>query len=77
MGGIVKFGSIDCSVHRDLCSSYDIRSYPTIIFYNYTVPHIYSGQFASHDIATFVEDILRPPGELYQIITCLFHLTES
>ena len=62
VGGIVKFGSIDCSVYRDLCADHDIRSYPTVIFYNYSDPHIYTGQFVSHDIATFVEDVLRPPG---------------
>ena len=26
------------------------------------MPHVYSGQMVSRDIATFVEDILRPPG---------------
>ena len=62
MGGIVKFGSMDCSVHRDLCSTYNIRAYPTLVFYNQSVPHTYSGQFAARDIASFVEDILRPPG---------------
>jgi hypothetical protein len=62
VGGIVKFGSLDCSVYRDLCASYDVRSYPTIIFYNYSTPHAYTGQFVSRDIATFVEDVLRPPG---------------
>lgn len=61
VGGIVKFGSLDCATHRDLCATYDIRSYPTVIFYNYSTPHAYTGQFVSRDIATFVEDVLRPP----------------
>lgn len=62
VGGIVKFGSLDCATHRDLCATYDIRSYPTVIFYNYSTPHAYTGQFVSRDIATFVEDVLLPPG---------------
>jgi DnaJ homolog subfamily C member 10 len=66
VGGIVKFGSVDCSVHRDLCSTYNIRAYPTLVFYNQSVPHTYSGQFAARDIASYVEDILRPPGTLTQ-----------
>lgn len=62
VGGIVKFGSLDCATHRELCATYNIRSYPTVIFYNYSTPHAYTGQFASRDIAIFVEDVLRPPG---------------
>ena len=61
IGGIVRFGSLDCTVHRELCSTENVRAYPTVIFYNNSQPHVFSGQLGAKEIATFVEDILRPP----------------
>jgi len=54
------FGSLDCSVYHHLCSLYNIRSYPTIIFFHNSVPHLYSDEFGAQDIAAFVEDIMHP-----------------
>ena len=60
------FGSLDCSVYHHLCSLYNIRSYPTIIFFHNSVPHLYSDEFGAQDIAAFVEDIMHPTGKFIQ-----------
>jgi len=59
------FGSLDCSVYHHLCSSYNIRSYPTIIFFNNSVPHLYTNEFGAQEIAAFVEDIMHPMGKRF------------
>lgn len=60
-GHTVKFGTVDCTVHGNLCSSYNVRSYPTTIFYNQTVPHEFSGQHNAHAMVEFIKDTLNPP----------------
>lgn len=58
---IAYFGTVDCTMHRSLCQSYNIRSYPTTIFYNKSVPHSFSGYHTADEIVSFAEDILHPP----------------
>ncbi|XP_018025589.1 dnaJ homolog subfamily C member 10-like [Hyalella azteca] len=56
----VHFGIVDCTVHGSLCSRFNVRSYPTTILYNGSVPHQYSGHHNPHNIVEFVKDILNP-----------------
>ncbi|KAF2353300.1 Thioredoxin domain [Trinorchestia longiramus] len=65
----IHFGIIDCTSHGSLCSRFNVRSYPTTILYNGTVPHQYSGHHSPHNIVEFVKDILNPTGELSVILT--------
>jgi len=59
---IAKFGTVDCTIHKDLCLKQNVRSYPTTIFFNKTEEaHIYSGYHSAEDIIAFAEDILKPP----------------
>lgn len=60
----IKFGTVDCTVHVQLCSKYNIHSYPTTILYNETVPHQYHGNHGVHDIIEFVQDIMKPPVQV-------------
>ena len=56
----INFGIIDCTTHGDLCSSYNVRSYPTTIFYNHTTPHLYKGPHAEGNFVEFIKDTLSP-----------------
>ncbi|GAB1598037.1 dnaJ homolog subfamily C member 10-like [Argonauta hians] len=62
-GKTISFGSVDCTIHQGLCNQYNIRSYPTTIFYNKSIPHHYHGQHRAQDIIDFVEDTLNPSVE--------------
>ncbi|XP_048776636.2 dnaJ homolog subfamily C member 10-like [Ostrea edulis] len=59
--GGVNFGTVDCTIHGDLCQTYNIRSYPTTIFYNQSIPHQYHGHHDSFHILEFIQDTLNPP----------------
>ena len=43
-----------------LCNEHGINAYPTSIFFNGSIRHIYSGNHDGESIADFVTDILRP-----------------
>lgn len=60
---LIKFATVDCTIHGDLCKKYGIRSYPTTMLYNKTVPQQYHGHHTSHYIAEFIEDNMNPPVE--------------
>lgn len=62
-GQKIFFGTVDCTIHSDLCRDYNIRSYPTTIFYNESVPHHYDGNHFAQDMVEFIEDTLHPPVE--------------
>ncbi|KAK2178973.1 hypothetical protein NP493_521g01093 [Ridgeia piscesae] len=61
MVGKVEFGTVDCTVHKQLCQRFNIHSYPTTILYNETVPHEFNGHHNVHSLLTFIEDIQNPP----------------
>ncbi|XP_037093582.1 LOW QUALITY PROTEIN: dnaJ homolog subfamily C member 10-like [Pollicipes pollicipes] len=56
----VPFGSVDCTVHAELCSRYNIDSYPTVILYNGSEPHQYRGRHTADGLLAFVKDTLNP-----------------
>ncbi|KAK3885496.1 hypothetical protein Pcinc_010237 [Petrolisthes cinctipes] len=70
----VNFGSIDCTLHQDLCSRFNIRQYPTTVLYNQSVPHEYMGFHTATEIVDFVKDTLNPivvtldPASFHQIV---------
>ncbi|KAG8198254.1 hypothetical protein JTE90_021511 [Oedothorax gibbosus] len=59
-GHLVKFGTVDCTVHVSLCRQYKINSYPTAILYNQSVPHKFHGSHSQQQLEEFLEDILNP-----------------
>ncbi|XP_050723145.1 dnaJ homolog subfamily C member 10-like [Eriocheir sinensis] len=56
----INFGSIDCTLHQDLCSKFNIHQYPTTILYNQSVPHQYYGYHTAAEIVDFIKDTLNP-----------------
>nr|QCY50099.1 DNAJC10 [Apostichopus japonicus] len=58
--GDVEFGTVDCTIHKEICSQQQIRSYPTMILFNNSKPHHSVGYMHSSQIMEFIEDILNP-----------------
>nr|XP_045618759.1 dnaJ homolog subfamily C member 10-like isoform X1 [Procambarus clarkii] len=56
----VNFGSIDCTLHHELCTRFNIHQYPTTILYNQSVPHEYLGYHTAAQIVEFVRDTMNP-----------------
>ncbi|KAK2560566.1 DnaJ-like protein subfamily C member 10 [Acropora cervicornis] len=56
----VGFGTVDCTIHINLCHMYNIRSYPTTILYNNSIPHQFTGHHTAADLVEFVENTLKP-----------------
>uniref|UniRef100_A0A915HPB3 Thioredoxin domain-containing protein n=1 Tax=Romanomermis culicivorax TaxID=13658 RepID=A0A915HPB3_ROMCU len=56
----VKFGTIDCTVHQSLCTKFNVRSYPTTIFYNVSTPHPFVGRHYHKALIEFIEDVKNP-----------------
>lgn len=58
----VQFGTVDCTLHRDLCSKEGITSYPTTVLYNGSQIHRFHGVPSEDGIVEFVRDMLHPIG---------------
>ncbi|KAH0813437.1 hypothetical protein GEV33_009353 [Tenebrio molitor] len=56
----IQFGTIDCTVHRNLCSQHGIRSYPTTILYNGTQTQRFHGVPSEEGIVEFVSHLINP-----------------
>lgn len=59
----VKFGTIDCTLHRDLCAREGINAYPTIVLYNNSHIHRFHSVLNADSIVEFVNDMMNPIGE--------------
>ncbi|XP_057707537.1 dnaJ homolog subfamily C member 10 isoform X2 [Corythoichthys intestinalis] len=60
LAGRVKFGTLDCTVHRGLCSTYNVDSYPTTVVLNGSSLHEYEGRHSADGILEFVQDLVDP-----------------
>ncbi|KAJ8970385.1 hypothetical protein NQ314_001253, partial [Rhamnusium bicolor] len=56
----IQFGTIDCTLHRTLCTKEGINSYPTLVLYNGTQTQFFHGVPNSASIAEFVRDMINP-----------------
>ncbi|RDD38578.1 DnaJ-like protein subfamily C member 10 [Trichoplax sp. H2] len=56
----VNFGTVDCTIHHELCRQMNIRSYPSTIFYNGSSVNIFSGDRSADNLVDFIEDIIKP-----------------
>ncbi|XP_041117715.1 dnaJ homolog subfamily C member 10-like [Polyodon spathula] len=58
--GQLKFGTLDCTVHTELCSVYNIQAYPTTVIFNQSNVHEYEGHHSADGILEFIEDLVNP-----------------
>ncbi|XP_061697855.1 dnaJ homolog subfamily C member 10 [Syngnathoides biaculeatus] len=60
LAGQMKFGTLDCTIHQDLCSMYNIEAYPTTVIFNGSSVHEYEGQHSADGILEFIQDLVNP-----------------
>ncbi|CAH1183258.1 unnamed protein product [Phaedon cochleariae] len=56
----IQFGTIDCTLHRNLCQKENIHSYPTTMLYNNSQIHRFHGVNDEASMTEFVEDMMNP-----------------
>jgi len=58
----VVIGDVDCTVEQDLCSTYDVKGYPTIKYFTSESPATgsdYNGGRSFEDLKEFVSETLE------------------
>uniref|UniRef100_A0AAQ4P4Y7 DnaJ homolog subfamily C member 10 n=1 Tax=Gasterosteus aculeatus aculeatus TaxID=481459 RepID=A0AAQ4P4Y7_GASAC len=60
LAGQMKFGTLDCTIHHSLCSTYNIQAYPTTVIFNGSSVHEYEGQHSADGILEFIQDLVNP-----------------
>uniref|UniRef100_A0A3Q2QK14 DnaJ homolog subfamily C member 10 n=1 Tax=Fundulus heteroclitus TaxID=8078 RepID=A0A3Q2QK14_FUNHE len=60
LAGQMKFGTLDCTIHHDLCSTYNIQAYPTTVIFNGSSVHEYEGHHSADGILEFIQDLVNP-----------------
>uniref|UniRef100_A0A8P4GP67 DnaJ homolog subfamily C member 10 n=1 Tax=Dicentrarchus labrax TaxID=13489 RepID=A0A8P4GP67_DICLA len=56
LAGQMKFGTLDCTIHHNLCS----MAYPTTVIFNGSSVHEYEGQHSADGILEFIQDLVNP-----------------
>ncbi|XP_076822365.1 dnaJ homolog subfamily C member 10-like isoform X1 [Clavelina lepadiformis] len=59
----ISFGTVDCTMFKEICSEFGINSYPTTKLFNQSKITEYTGNHNSHGILQFVQDLVSPPYE--------------
>uniref|UniRef100_A0A672JC05 DnaJ homolog subfamily C member 10 n=1 Tax=Salarias fasciatus TaxID=181472 RepID=A0A672JC05_SALFA len=60
LAGQMKFGTLDCTIHHGLCSTYNIQAYPTTVIFNGSSIHEYEGHHSADGILEFIQDLINP-----------------
>ncbi|CAN9498536.1 unnamed protein product [Ophioblennius macclurei] len=60
LAGQMRFGTLDCTIHHALCSTYNIQAYPTTVIFNGSSVHEYEGHHSADGILEFIEDLVNP-----------------
>uniref|UniRef100_A0A3Q2PA94 DnaJ homolog subfamily C member 10 n=1 Tax=Fundulus heteroclitus TaxID=8078 RepID=A0A3Q2PA94_FUNHE len=58
LAGQMKFGTLDCTIHHDLCSTYNIQAYPTTVIFNGSSVHEYEGHHSADGILDNLANLL-------------------
>lgn len=56
----IHFGTVDCTIHNQLCQQHNINAFPTTIMFNQSAQHYFHGQHQEQAIVNFIDDILNP-----------------
>ncbi|XP_056145377.1 dnaJ homolog subfamily C member 10 isoform X2 [Lampris incognitus] len=60
LAGQMKFGTLDCTIHHDLCTKYNIKAFPTTKVFNRSSVHEYEGHHSADGILEFIQDLVNP-----------------
>ncbi|XP_072117836.1 dnaJ homolog subfamily C member 10 [Mobula birostris] len=58
--GQLKFGTLDCTIHEDLCNKHGIQAYPTTLIFNQSNVHEYEGHHTANELLEFIQDLINP-----------------
>uniref|UniRef100_A0A667XAY6 DnaJ homolog subfamily C member 10 n=1 Tax=Myripristis murdjan TaxID=586833 RepID=A0A667XAY6_9TELE len=68
LAGQMKFGTLDCTIHHDLCSMYNIQAYPTTVIFNRSSVHEYEGHHSADGILEFIQVVLHTTeGQIWAV----------
>uniref|UniRef100_A0A1B6D3Y5 DnaJ homolog subfamily C member 10 n=1 Tax=Clastoptera arizonana TaxID=38151 RepID=A0A1B6D3Y5_9HEMI len=57
----VRFGTVDCTIHSQLCKEHNIQSYPTTMLFNRSEQaQRFQGEHSAHSVIDFIQDLLNP-----------------
>ena len=59
----IRFGTIDCTTHSEICRQYNIRSYPTAMLVNGSTKIQFSSQRTAYHIVDFINEAINPTGK--------------
>ncbi|KAG8274068.1 DnaJ sub C member 10 [Homalodisca vitripennis] len=58
---VVRFGTVDCTIHSALCRQHNVQSYPTTMLFNVSQPsQLFRGEHTASSIIDFIQDIINP-----------------
>ncbi|XP_048835172.1 dnaJ homolog subfamily C member 10 isoform X2 [Brienomyrus brachyistius] len=58
--GQVKFGTLDCAAHEELCKQYDIHTFPTMMVFNQSNISEFEGYHTAEGVMEFLEYLANP-----------------
>lgn len=57
----VRFGTVDCTIHEELCRQHNVQAYPTTVLYNSTRPvQRFRGKHLASSISDFLMEFVNP-----------------
>lgn len=59
---VIHFGTIDCTLHSEICRQYNIRSYPTAMLVNGSNTHHFSSHKTASHVVDFIHETMNPTG---------------
>lgn len=58
----VELAAVDCTKHSSVCSAYEVKGYPSLIYFNYLKTHReYNGDRKAEDFIKFLRNPDQPP----------------
>ncbi|XP_051160917.1 dnaJ homolog subfamily C member 10-like [Leptopilina boulardi] len=57
---LIHFGTVDCTVHSNICRQYNIRSYPTAMLINGTNTIQFTMQKTASNVIQFIHEAMNP-----------------
>jgi len=60
---VIRFGTIDCTVHTTLCHQYNIKFYPTIMLINGSNTYQFMLPKTAANVIQFINEKINPSGK--------------
>ncbi|XP_012257998.2 dnaJ homolog subfamily C member 10-like [Athalia rosae] len=57
---VIQFGTVDCTIHSNVCRQFNIRSYPTAMLVNNSNTNLFSGDKVAANLVEFIIEMRNP-----------------